>query len=47
LGGQHVIGALYQLHQQLIQLQPRRVRETQPARHLGGAGAPQYFRSRR
>ena len=47
LGGQHVIGAVYQLHQQLIQFQPRHVRETQPAHHLGGAGAPRCSGSRR
>jgi hypothetical protein len=47
LGGQHVIGAVYQLHQQLIQLQPRYVRETQPAYRVGGAGAARYVRGRR
>ena len=47
LGGQHVIGAVRQLPQQLIQLQPRHVRKTQPAHHLGGAGAPRYSGSRR
>ena len=47
LGGQHVIGAVYQLHQQLIQFQPRYVRKTQPAHRVGGAGAARYFGSRR
>ena len=47
LGGQHVIGAVYQLHQQLIQLQPRYVRKTQSAHRVGGAGATRYFGSRR
>ena len=31
LGGEHVIGAVHQLRQQLIQFQPRRVRKTQSA----------------
>jgi len=47
VAGQHVIGAVYQLHQQLIQFQPRYVRETQSAHRVGGAGATQYFGTRR
>jgi hypothetical protein len=44
LGGQHVIGAVYQ---QLIQLQPRYVRKTQSAHRVGGSGTTRYFGSRR
>jgi hypothetical protein len=47
LGGQHLIGALHQLPQQLIQLQPRHVSKTQPAHRVGGAGAPRCSGSRR
>jgi hypothetical protein len=47
LGGQHVVGAVYQLHQQLIQFQPRHVRETQSAHRIGGAGASRYSGIRR
>ena len=47
LGGQRIIGAVYQLHQQLIQFQPRHVRKPQPASRVGGPGAARYFRSRR
>ena len=46
LSGQHVIRAVYQLEQQLIQLQLRYVRKTQPASRFGGAGAARYIRDR-
>jgi hypothetical protein len=41
------VGAVCQLHQQLIQFQPRYVRKTQPASRVGGAGAARHFRDRR
>jgi hypothetical protein len=47
LGGQHIIGAVYQLHQQLIQLQPWYVRKTQPASRIRCTGTARYFRGRR
>jgi len=47
LGGQHVISAVHRLHQQLIQFQPRRVRETQPASRVRRGRAARPLRSGR
>ena len=39
LRGQHVVGTVHQLYQQLIELQPRHVGETHPASRVRGARA--------
>ncbi len=46
LGGQHIISTVHQLHQQLIQFQPRHVRETQPVYRIRRARAAWPLRGR-
>ena len=47
LGGQHVISAIHQLHQQLIQFQPRHIRKPQPACRIRRVRAARPLRSGR
>ena len=47
LGGQHVISTVPQLHQQLIQFQPRHVRKTQPASRIRSTRAARPLHSGR